>query len=133
MTGAYLWLNAAMYALFAVWCTVQAGSTSQALGYAQLTNSGRSEYLVIYGGLQLGLAVFFAVCASRPNWHSVGLLLALLVYAPIVVFRWWTVVQHRPVAGMTIGIGVLETALLAAAVALWLSASLQGAARTPSA
>jgi hypothetical protein len=132
MIGAYLWLNAALYALFALWCTVQAGSTSQALGYAQLTNSGRSEYLVIYGGLQLGLGVFFAVCASRPSWHSVGLVLALLVYAPVVAFRWWTV-EHRPVAGMTIGVGVLETALLAAAVALWLSASLQGVARTPSA
>jgi hypothetical protein len=117
----YLWTNAALYALFAVWCTVSPQGTSQALGFAQLNSGGRSEYLVIYGGLQLGLAAFFGACAARAPWHETGLLLALLIYLPIVAFRWWTFVQHRPVPGLTLAVGVLETLLLLAAVALWLN------------
>ena len=120
MSAAYLWLNAALYGLLAIWCTLGMHQTSAALGYEQLTSSGRSEYLVIYGGLQLGLAVFFAYCALNQPLHRVGLFLALALYLPIVVFRWATVARFWPVAGMTVGVGVLETVLLIGAAVLYL-------------
>lgn len=129
MTTAYLWLNSALYVLFALWCTFKPESTSQSLGYLQLSNSGRSEYLVIYGGLQVGLALFFALCAHRPGWREAGIAFAALLYAPIVAYRCWTVVQHHPVASLTIATGVLEAALLAGAVFLWLRLPEGAAAR----
>ena len=60
MTSAYLYLNAAIYLLLAVWCTLAPARTAAAVGYASLTRSGQTEYLTIYGGLQLGLAFLFA-------------------------------------------------------------------------
>lgn len=54
MITAYFALNALLYAVFAVWCAVKLDATATNLGYTALSNSGRSEYLTIYGGLQWG-------------------------------------------------------------------------------
>lgn len=112
MTALYLYANAALYAIFAIMCTLKYADTAQSLGYTQLTHAGRSEYLVIYGGLQAGLAVFFALAARDPSWRSAGLALALSLYVPIVVFRWITIARFSPVGGLTLGVAALETALL---------------------
>lgn len=121
----YLWVNAALYALFAVWCTVAPATTAASLGYINRNSAGHSEYLVIYGGLQFGLALFFAWTAARSNLASVGVTFALLLYAPIVIYRWITVIKFWPVPSMTVGVGVLETALLIWALVLFQRGNLQ--------
>lgn len=112
MTNFYLWTNAILYAVFAVLCTVKLKGTSSSLGYQTLSNSGRSEYLTVYGGLQVGLAAFFALAALMPAFRTAGLLLALSLYVPIVAFRWTSVLANRPVANLTLAVGALETTLL---------------------
>lgn len=97
MTAAYLWINAVLYAVFGVMCALNPRGTAKALGYSLSTHGGLSEYLTVYGGLQFGLAAFFAWVAMRDDLHPAGLVLALALYTPIVLFRWG---QHRaPVAG----------------------------------
>ena len=54
----FLLVNAVLYFALAVLCTVRHLQTSRGSGYVQLDAAGHSEYLVIYGGLQLGLALF---------------------------------------------------------------------------
>lgn len=120
MVAGFLYLNAVLYAVFAAWCTFKPGSTAASMGYARLEPSGRSEYLVVYGGLQLGLAAVFAYCA-RTGELRVGLLLALALYVPIVAYRLVTVARFRPVGATTRWVAGLEAALLAASVALWLA------------
>jgi hypothetical protein len=93
MAAAYLYLNAALYALFAVWCTVAPGSTARNIGYTSLSSGGRSEYLVIYGGLQLGLAALFWVLARNPATLRLGLQISIGLYAPIVLYRIITVIR----------------------------------------
>jgi len=111
----YLYVNAFLYALFAVLCTVNATGTAKGLGYVQLSQGGRSEYLVIYGGLQLGLAVLFWLLARDAQFHRLGILIALGIYIPIVLYRAVTVVKFWPVPALTAGTGALELALLIAA------------------
>lgn len=123
MIAAYLYGNAALYAVFAAWCTIARRSTSRNLGYEELSSSGHSEYLVVYGGLQLGLAAFFAYVASQPSLHRAGLVFALALYVPIVVYRAATVLAFWPVRGMTLGVAALEAVLLVAAIALYLRSS----------
>lgn len=115
----YLAFNALCYAALAVWCTLAHERASVASGYASLNASGRSEYLAIYGGLQAGLALFFAYLATRPELHREGVRFALMLYAPIVVYRWVTLIRFGPVSAVTWGTGLLETGLLLAAAALW--------------
>lgn len=119
MTPFYLWVNAALYAVFAAWCALKVEGTSRSLGYTSLNASGYSEYLTVYGGLQIGLAVFFAWTAWRPELQRTGLVLAIALYAPIVLMRWGSIARHWPVDMMTVVVGGLETTLLAAALLLW--------------
>ena len=120
MTVAYLWLNAVLYALSAAWCSLRWAATSRSLGYLALDAGGRSEYLTVYGGLQLGLALCFAWTALRPELHRTGLLLALALYLPIVLFRLSTVIGGWPVPRTTLAVAGLELVLLATAALLWL-------------
>lgn len=120
MVAAYLWLNALVYLLFSLWCTVRPTQTAAAAGYLALDGSGRSEYLVVYGGLQLGIAAFYTLLALTPDLHRLGLLFSLAIYVAIVAYRAVTVVLYRPVGGVTLAIGAMEAALLVGAALLWL-------------
>jgi len=115
----YLYANAALYLLFAALCTLNPWGTASGVGYIGLSAGGRSEYLVVYGGLQLGLALIFATLA-RGDYPTqrLGILCALCLYAPIVVYRLTSVVRYWPVAGMTVAVGTLEILLLVAALVL---------------
>ncbi len=118
MASLYLYLNGALYALFALLCTVDREGTSRRLGYLTMNSSGRSEYLVIYGGLQIGLAVSFLLAATTPTMQQAGLALSACVYTPVVLYRWSSVMKHWPVAGSKLAVGGLELVLLLVAVAL---------------
>lgn len=113
MQTLYLYVNAALYAIFGVWCLVAPTTTARTLGYSVLAASGESEYRVVYGGLQIGMALFFAYCA-RANDRA-GLVFAVALYVPIVLVRAITVMKF-PVSSMTLGVGALEALLLAAGV-----------------
>lgn len=119
MTAIYLWANALGYLALSIWCTVKAGAVAQALGYTALDDSGRIEFLTLYGGLQLGLALCFAWTAQAAQRHRTGLGLALLLYAPIALFRWVAIAWHWPVGSVSLGVGALEAALLVLALILW--------------
>lgn len=117
MLRAYLYFNAVLYVLFAIWCTFAPVQTAQQIGYTSLSRSGMSEYLVVYGGIELGLGALFLHCArSEPRF---GLHLALALYLPIVAYRWATLALQWPVTVTTLAVGTLETALLLVALALW--------------
>lgn len=116
----YLYVNAALYAIFAIWITLQHATTSSNLGYETLSNSGRSEYLTVYGGLELGLAAFFAYTAMNSQYARLGLLFALCLYVPIVAYRIVTVAKFWPVKPMTLYVGGLEAVLLIVGVVLWM-------------
>lgn len=112
MVKLYLLFNAVLYAGFAVWCSLKWAQTSQASGYLTLNNDGRSEYLVIYGGLQLGLAAFFAYVGFNSQHQAVGLVFALCIYFAIVLYRLVSIGMHWPVGSVTLGIAALEVLLL---------------------
>lgn len=116
MLRAFLFLNAGLYGLLALWCTVRHDTTAQASGYVTLNASGHSEYLVIYGGLQWGLAGFYAWLGANPALHHTGAVFSVILYAPIVLYRLVTVGRFWPVSSLTLGIAGLEVALLLGAV-----------------
>ena len=118
MSALYLYVNAALYLLFAVWCTFGMSRTAPAMGFTALSNSGRSEYLAIYGGLQVGLAIAFWLLGRNESWHGQGILFAIALYAPIVLFRLISLARFWPVGTVTLCTAALEVVLLL--VALWL-------------
>ena len=121
MTNLYFWANALLYCLFALWCTVRKEQTSLASGFTGINNSGWSEYLVIYGGLQLGLAAFFIYLALHSEFYKTGLIFSLFLYSPIVIYRVASIYKFWPVSTTTLVIGGMEIALLICASALMLT------------
>jgi TRAP-type uncharacterized transport system fused permease subunit len=85
MTALYLWINAILYAALAAWCTLMPKQTSQAIGFIELSASGRSEYAVIYGGLQLGMAFLFGVILGTGLPPApVYILVAIVIGPPFI-------------------------------------------------
>jgi len=121
MIAAYLWLNALLFLGFAGWCTLKPNETAKALGYEALSRGGQSEYLVIYGGLQLGLAAAFALFAWQQTQRTTGLAFALCLYGGIVLYRAVTLWTYGPVPALTWAVAALELVLLVIAAVLWMT------------
>ena len=83
----YLAVNAVLYLLFAVWCVLQPAQTSAFVGLQPVGGAGRSEFFAVYGGLEFGLGLLFALAAWRPGLQTAGLLVAALTYGGIALFR----------------------------------------------
>lgn len=84
----------------------------QWLGFLSVDRAGRTEFLAIYGGLQLGLAAFLAVCASVAEHRASGLIFAVLLYLGIVLLRIAAMWRNAPAQNSTRMLLVGEILLL---------------------
>ena len=119
MAALYFYLNAVLYVVLAAICTIRPSQTAAGIGFTELNKSGRSEYLVVYGGLQLGLGLFYFLLGRDPAYARVGILFSLLLYTPMVAYRMVSLWLHRPTSPVTLGTAALEILLLLWAFILW--------------
>lgn len=111
MIQIYLFINAFSYLGFSLWCLIKAETTAKALGYNFSNNSGKVEYISVYTGMELGFAVFFALCAFYPGLRLAGLLFAVCIYLGLMLLRTITAIHYGNVSKTTYMIGGLEYAL----------------------
>ena len=116
MAVAYLWFNSALYLIFAVLCTLRVDKVTQAQGFLSIDSNGRCEYLTVYGGMELGFAAFFAICALKAEYRSAGILFALCMYIGIVSYRSACLLTLSDISVTTKVIAGLEVVLLIGAV-----------------
>ena len=57
------------------------------VGVKELTNSGLVEIRAMYGGLQLGLALFFLLALNRPRWIRPALIIHMCVVGGLALGR----------------------------------------------
>jgi len=119
MTVVYLWFNAALYFAFGVLCTLKVDKASTAQGFLSLDSNGRCEYLAVYGGMEIGFAAFYAICALKPEYRSAGVLFSLCLYAGIVAWRLSALMTLSNLSTTTKSIAGLEVALLIGSVLLF--------------
>jgi hypothetical protein len=112
MIKAYFLVNGALYCAFALLCALWQGATARGLGFIELNRSGQSEYLVVYGGLQLGLGLFYFMLSRDNEYFHVGILFSLFLYVPLVAFRLLSLFTFRPTSPITLGTAVLEWIML---------------------
>lgn len=108
-----------IYTGLAFWCTIRPEATSQAVGFELLSGSGRSEYYVVYGGLQLALGIAFLWPLRRPNDVHYALRLCCLVHTCLVVFRTASLVAVNGVGSTTRGLAAGEWAILIGTLLVW--------------
>lgn len=118
LSQVYLYFNGVVYLSLAIRSTVASRSSAVRLGYLSLSDSGRSEYLVAYGGLQLGLAVLFGMLGSSSSSQRLGLVIASGFYVPIVAYRIITGLAYSSFSQSTLVALGVEMLLLSVAVVL---------------
>lgn len=123
MDKVYLWFNAAIYLGFAGFCTIHGRDAARKQGYLDLDANGHIEYLVVYGGMELAFAAFYAIAAMKDEYRRSALLFSVLMYSALVAYRVPTVLMYGPVSGTTKVIACLEAALCVWAWFLWMRPS----------
>ena len=69
------------------WCALLPSQTSGAVGFTFQPGAGQSEFMTVYGGLQLALGIAFLWPLYRPTEIAFVLFLCLLVHGCLVVFQ----------------------------------------------
>lgn len=123
MVSVHLFANAALYLVLAAWCTIAPDKTSTSIGYRFEHASARSEFLVVYGGLDLGLAIFYFVAGLDPSLHRAGILFSLCLYGCLAIYRLVTVLSIRGLGSFPLAMLAVEAGMVIWAVVLWLRMS----------
>jgi len=111
MIQIYLYINAFFYFVFSVWCLSKLYVTSKFLGFQFIDNSGKVEYITVYGGMQLGFSIFFLIMAYYPSLNNAGLIFAVAIYTCLVIMRTISALYFGNIQNATYMIGALEFTL----------------------
>lgn len=76
--------------------------------------------MVVYGGLQVALAILFAAAALGVIAPRIGLMMSLAIYAPLVAYRSIAWLIYKPDTATALGTAILEIILLSIAVFLYI-------------
>jgi hypothetical protein len=107
------------YITLAVWCSLAPGKTSQAVGFNLQPGSGQSEFLVVYGGLELALGIIFLLPLVRSDQTLFSLQACLIVHACLVLFRSIGFFAFTGIETKTYVLAIVEWMIFLAALVLW--------------
>lgn len=108
-----------LYAGLAAWCAVAPASTSQTVGLELKGGSGRSEFLTVYGGLELGLSLIFLLPAILNRHTREAVLACLIIHACLVVTRSVSFAMFDGVSASTYKLAAGEWVIFLASLAVW--------------
>jgi len=110
----------AVYVLLGLWCAIQPERTSKTVGFTLQPGSGQSEFLTVYGGLEVGLGIALLWPLFRAEYLGFALLLCLLVHGCLVLFRTIGFVLFSGMQSTTYYLAVVEWGIfLASAFHYW--------------
>lgn len=99
----YLTVVSALYAGLAIWCTVDPATTSRKVGFELLPGSGPNEFVTVYGGLEMAMAILFLACWFSPaaSWHA--LIACTVFHGCLVAFRTYAflTLPNEEILGLT--------------------------------
>lgn len=91
-TNLFLTAVGLLYVGLAIWCTVDPATTSQKVGFELKPGSGPNEFVTVYGGLEMALAVVLLLCWLSPSFSFHALTTCVIFHACMVVFRTYSFV-----------------------------------------
>lgn len=115
----FLALIGLVYLYLAAICSLQPEQSARLVGFQLLPGSGQSEFLVIYGGLELGMAVIFLLPLLRPRQLESSLLACLIIHACLVLFRSVSFFLYKDIESLTYTLAFYEWLIFLAAAALF--------------
>jgi hypothetical protein len=110
-----------IYIAFSAWCTLKPETTAASLGLRLDPGSGQSEYVTVYGGFQLALAIVFLWPWIDSSVLPYSLLACIVFHGCLVVFRSLGFAMFTGIQPMTIGFAISEWVVFLGALACWWS------------
>jgi len=118
-TRIFLAIVGLAYVALAAWCSLLPVSTSQAVGFLLQPGSGQSEFLTVYGGLELALGALFLRPLWRPATIESSLWACLVVHAGLVLFRTIGFLLYSDFPSTTFGLAASEWVIFLSAAGLY--------------
>ena len=118
VTKLYLTVIAILYAYLAIWCSVSPQITSEKVGFERIGDTGRSEFLTVYGGLEMGLALVFLLPWLNTQHTTAALWACALVHGCLVLFRGISLWMYPKVAPLTHQLSIGEWVIFVSSVIL---------------
>ncbi len=75
-----LWINAVVFLGLGVYAIVDPQDFTEVVSFGLLNGNSYVETLAMYGGLEIGFALFFAFCAWHPDRIEAGLLASAFIF-----------------------------------------------------
>lgn len=119
MTRIFLAIVGVAYLVLSAWCSLATAQTSHAVGFTLQPGSGQSEYLTVYGGLQLALGLTFLWPLYRPSEVAFPLFLCLLIHGSLVTFRTASFILYTGIPATTYALAATEWLIFLTAVCLF--------------
>jgi len=83
----FLALVGLLYTGLSLYCAVQPGKASNTVHLNRVGPGGHSEFFTVYGGLEMGMALFFLMPLIVPSFARPALWACLLIHGCLVLFR----------------------------------------------
>lgn len=115
----FLAVVGALYWLLAAWCVARPHDTARAVGFTLSPGSGESEYLTVYGGLQVAIGALFLLPLLRSETTASALAACLIVHAALVVFRSLAFVRYAGIGTTTYWLAAGEWLVTLVSAALY--------------
>ena len=112
----YLSVVALLYIGLSAWCSLDPQTTSSKVGFERLGGSGKSEFLVIYGGLELGMALVFLLPWFNQEFTLASLWACIAIHACLVFFRTVSFFLYADISTMTYQLAIGEWDILLLAI-----------------
>ncbi len=111
MIQIYLLVNSLLYLILSIWCFIKPIGTAKYLGYTFLNNNGKIEYITVYAGLEIGIAVFLAIAGFSPSIKISGLIFCVCIYVGSMIIRTGGALFYGNISKETYMMGSLEYVL----------------------
>lgn len=115
----YLVIVAAVYIGLAFWCTFSPESTSKKVGLRLEGGSGRSEFMTVYGGLELGIAIVLLLAVFRNETVTYGVIACVAIHGAVVLFRTISLLMFDNIDSFTWRLAIGEWAVLLLGLFVW--------------
>ena len=115
----YLLIVGLTYLGLAIWCATAPATTSAEVGFTLQGDSGRSEFITVYGGLEFGMALLFLIPWLRSEWLPFSLLACVLIHGSLVLFRTASFLGHSNIEPLTQKLALGEWVIFLTGAIAW--------------
>ena len=108
-----------MYLGLGGWCAISPEETSAVVGFELIGGAGMSEFLTVYGGLEIGMGMTFLLPFFGTRFLDYTLLVCVLIHANLVFFRTLSFVFYSDIGSGTYKLAMGEWVIFLLGIILY--------------